>query len=139
MPTSRLIVSIPLASADLLYHGRYPHGDAPISGAALAGAATDATSGAAALTTSIKLQGAASDAVSATAILAGSSANLVMYSNGVLNALWPSGQDLSYSGTYPPAQSGTTAYNAGDLVSVTGVSPSQVYRCITPNTGASFP
>lgn len=40
---SRLEISIPTASFDGLYHGRYPHGDAP-QGAVLAGAAIDAVS-----------------------------------------------------------------------------------------------
>jgi trimeric autotransporter adhesin len=65
--------------------------------------------------------------------------NLVMYANGVLNALWPAGQDLSYYGTYPPAWSVATAYVVGNLVSVTGSAPSQCYRCIINNTGATFP
>lgn len=45
---SRLNISIPTASFDGLYHGRYPHGDAPL-GAVLSGAATDAVSGSATL------------------------------------------------------------------------------------------
>lgn len=42
-PPSRLEISIPTASFDGVFHGRYPHGDAP-SGAILAGAASDSTS-----------------------------------------------------------------------------------------------
>lgn len=67
------------------------------------------------------------------------SANLMMYSNGVLNSLWPGGQDLSFYGTYPPAWTNVTVYSVGNLVSVTGVAPSQVYRCLVGNTGAAFP
>jgi hypothetical protein len=48
-PPSRLVVSIPTASFDGIFHGRYPHGTAP-AGAVLQGAATDTTSASGALT-----------------------------------------------------------------------------------------
>lgn len=60
---SRLTISIPTASADNLYHGRYPAGNAPFGN--IAGAATDALTAAANLRTGVGLQGAASDAITA--------------------------------------------------------------------------
>lgn len=48
---ARLEISIPTASFDGLYHGRYPHGDAP-AGAVLQGAGSDVTSAAGAFAAS---------------------------------------------------------------------------------------
>lgn len=72
-PFSRLEVSIQAASGDGLYYGRFPHGDAPASGASMTGAALTRITAVAALQTQIKLGGAAADTISASAALTTSS------------------------------------------------------------------
>jgi hypothetical protein len=67
---SRLVVSIPTASSDGLFYGRYPSGNAPLP-AHLAGAATDAVSASANLSIAVRFQGAATDTTFATATLTG--------------------------------------------------------------------
>lgn len=62
---SRLVVSIPTASSDGRFYGRYPLGNAPLA-ARLAGAAADAVSAAANLIIGASLQGAAADTTTAT-------------------------------------------------------------------------
>lgn len=60
---SSLTISIPTASGDGVFHGRYPSGNAPLG--AIAGAATDTVTAAANLRTGVGLQGAATDTVTA--------------------------------------------------------------------------
>jgi len=60
--------------------------------------------------------------------------SLVMYADGVLNALWPSSYDYSYGSA--PAWSSATAYVAGQYV----VMPSFLnYLCIANNTNQAPP
>lgn len=92
---SRLAVSIPTASPDGRFYGRYPHGNAP-SGVFSGGAAASAAA-AGALSTGIKLAGAPAVSSAATAALTASGSFTTLQSS-----------DLTYLGAFGVPQSGVS-------------------------------
>jgi hypothetical protein len=98
---SRLVISIPTASGDGKYYGRYPNGNAPVGSVALAATPEDDSSASAALTTGSALaitnssplpSGAVASAYSVTLTAAGGTAP---YTWALVSGTLPAGLSLN--------------------------------------------
>ena len=120
MSTGRLVVASGLTSYDGLYHLRYPAGNAPVTGAALAGNAVVSSAVSAALSTGIQVAGTASAATSASGTLTSSGGATFAPASGVSISA-PSGASNGSSITLTgPTSWGSKPYAAEALLWVPG-------------------